>query len=365
MYNKNIFYFIRLTVACLFLFSGFTKCVDPIGFSYKLDEYFSPDVFNLVFLLPTTLFLAIFISSLEIVIGFFLIFGYRIKLTSYASFLMILFFTFLTFYSAYFDKVNDCGCFGDAIKLTPWQSFYKDIILCFLTGYILIYRKKINCIIGQNFRIYFAVIIIISAFTFTLYNYYNLPVKDFRPYKIGNDINKELISIPDQLKYSYKLKSKSTNEVILFDNFPENYQDNWIYEGYESIVIKKGKESKIHDFSIECQEGDLTSYYLGLEKLFLVVMYDVEKANSELINNLKKLYFKSLQLDIDFVILSGSSNDLNENYKNKHSLTCDFCFTDATALKTIIRSNPGVLYLEKGVIVDKYHIRNLDKIDLN
>ena len=132
--------------------------------SYKLDEYFSYDVLNLVFLMPTTLFLAIFIASIEIVLGLFLIFGYRIKLTSYSSFLMILFFTFLTFYSAYFDKVQDCGCFGDAIKLSPWQSFCKDVILCLLTGYILFYRDKINCIIIKPiYRIYFCIIVFVAS----------------------------------------------------------------------------------------------------------------------------------------------------------------------------------------------------------
>ena len=373
MYNKKVLYFVRLLVALLFIFSGFTKCVDPIGFSYKLDEYFSHDVLNLVFLMPTTLFLAIFISSFEIVLGFFLIFGYRIKISSYASFLMILFFTFLTFYSAYFDKVQDCGCFGDAIKLSPWQSFYKDVVLLFLTGYILFYRNKIKCIIPENrFRVYLILLSFIVPFSFTFYNYYNLPIKDFRPYKIGNDINKELISIPDEVKYQYKLKNKLSGDIVLFDNFPEDYQNDWIYEGYENIILKKGKESKIKDFSIVCNnlesisyEEDKTYDFLNYERLLLVVMYDVEKSNNKFINDIKNLYFQSLKLDIPLFFLSGSSDEINNKYKETHSIQCEFCFSDATVLKTMIRSNPGVMYIEKGVVVDKFHIRSLNKIKLN
>jgi uncharacterized membrane protein YphA (DoxX/SURF4 family) len=119
----------RILVGVLFILSGFVKLDDPLGFSYKLEEYFGADVLNLEFLIPYALGISVFVVVFEVVLGVFLLIGYKPKFTVWSLLLMIVFFTFLTFYSAYFDKVKDCGCFGDAVKLTPWGTFTKDIVL--------------------------------------------------------------------------------------------------------------------------------------------------------------------------------------------------------------------------------------------
>src|SRR5690606_12556954 len=122
----------RIIVGVLFIFSGFVKLNDPLGFSYKLQEYFSEQVLNIEFLIPFALVIAITLVIFELVLGIMLLIGYLPRFTLWSLLIMIVFFTFLTFYSAYFNKVTDCGCFGDAIPLTPWQSFYKDVILLIL-----------------------------------------------------------------------------------------------------------------------------------------------------------------------------------------------------------------------------------------
>src|SRR6218665_838406 len=132
----------RILVGLLFMYSGLIKANDTIGFAYKLEEYF--EVFGTDFLVPAAVPLAMFICVFEVLLGFALLIGARLKLTLWLSMLMIIFFTFLTFYSAYFDKVNSCGCFGDAIKLTPWQSFSKDLILLVLLIIIIIGRQYVN-----------------------------------------------------------------------------------------------------------------------------------------------------------------------------------------------------------------------------
>ena len=134
----------RILVGLLFIFSGLIKINDPVGFSFKLEEYFGPTVFNIDFLLPYVLPLAIFIVVLEVLLGVFLLIGLKKEFTIYSLFAMIVFFTFLTWYSAYFNKVTDCGCFGDAIKLTPWESFTKDVILLVLIVIIMIGLKYIK-----------------------------------------------------------------------------------------------------------------------------------------------------------------------------------------------------------------------------
>jgi uncharacterized membrane protein YphA (DoxX/SURF4 family) len=123
---------IRIFVGILFIISGFIKLNDPLGFSYKLQEYFSAQVLNLEFLIPFALVIAIVLVIFELVLGIMLIIGYLPRFTLWSLLIMIVFFTFLTFYSAYFNKVTDCGCFGDALPLTPWQSFYKDVVLLVL-----------------------------------------------------------------------------------------------------------------------------------------------------------------------------------------------------------------------------------------
>lgn len=138
---KYIIHFSRIVVGLLFIISGLIKLNDPIGFSYKLEEYCQ--VFGLQFLLPTTLFLALFMVILEVVLGVMLLVGFKPKFTVYSLLLLIVFFTFLTFYSAYFNVVKDCGCFGDALKLTPWESFTKDVVLLI---FILILLFGINFI---------------------------------------------------------------------------------------------------------------------------------------------------------------------------------------------------------------------------
>src|SRR5690606_22593408 len=160
---KYIVQICRFIVGIIFIISGFVKAVDPVGFGYKLEEYFAPDVFNISFLHDLALPQATFFSIFEIMLGVFLLLGIFRKFTSWALLLLIVFFTFLTFYSAYFNKVTDCGCFGDALKLTPWQSFWKDIFLLVLILIIFIGQKHIKPLINNkkiNYGISFVALLI-------------------------------------------------------------------------------------------------------------------------------------------------------------------------------------------------------------
>src|SRR6187549_3062322 len=179
---KNIItQFSRIFVGILFIISGLIKLNDPVGFSYKLAEYFSEPVFNMPFFVPFSLAIALFIVILEVVLGVMLLIGYKSKLTIWLLLLLVIKFTFLTFYSAYFNVVKDCGCFGDALHLTPWQSFGKDMILLVLILPIFAQRKNIGPLFSErttNISTYAATIL--TAW-FTWHCYSHLPVKDFRP----------------------------------------------------------------------------------------------------------------------------------------------------------------------------------------
>ena len=208
----------RILVGGLFIFSGLIKLNDPMGFSFKLDEYFGPDVLNLPFLQPIALGLAVFIVILEVLLGVALLLGHWKKLTAWLLLLMILFFTFLTFYSAYFNKVTDCGCFGDAIPLTPWESFGKDVILTVLIVIIFTNLKYIRPVLSAGGRSAVMVLALIGCSFMGYYVLNHLPIKDFRAYAEGKSIvegmksAEELGLEPTKYGTVYYMKNKENGD---------------------------------------------------------------------------------------------------------------------------------------------------------
>ena len=185
---KIIVHLFRYFVGALFIFSGLIKLNDPIGFSFKLEEYFGPTVFDLDFLIPIVLPMAIFIVIFEVILGIFLIIGFKKEFTLWSLLLMIIFFTFLTWYSAYFNKVTDCGCFGDAIKLTPWESFSKDVILLIMIAFLFVKKDLVNPILNLNVQKLIIGTSLLICFYITYFVLNHLPILDFRAYKIGDNI---------------------------------------------------------------------------------------------------------------------------------------------------------------------------------
>ena len=366
---KILTFISRIVVGILFIISGLIKANDAIGFSYKLEEYFSPDVLNLEFLIPFAFIMAAAICVVEIVLGIMVIIGSRAKLTSLLLMAMILFFTFLTFYSAYFDKVTDCGCFGDAVKLTPWGSFRKDIILLFFITILLIEHKNIKSMLSIKKENMLIAIISFFSIAFVYHTYSHLPIKDFRPYAVGKNISDGMLSCSDlglpctEEAYFYIVKDKSSGQEI--EILSTVYQDNW--ENYEfisstdkTIVLQEGYEPPIHDFSISIDDFDYTSTILEQENALLFICYNINKTDDKSFDELNKLY-DSVVLDslASFIPLSASGYDDLQSFKLKNNVVFDFYFTDETTLKTIVRSNPGLVLLNKGTVVAKWHLNDI------
>ena len=312
----------RIIVGGLFIFSGFVKLVDPIGSQYKFEEYFSEGVLNLEFLIPYALPFAIFLIIAEIVLGVALLVGWKRKFTVNSLKLIILFFLFLTWYSAYYDKVTDCGCFGDAIKLTPWETFWKDIILTILIFFIGFKIKFINRVFARNNN---GLIVFLSLLISAGINWYvlvNLPIIDFRAYAIGKNI-------PEGMEYK-----------------------------------NDGKIPPIHDFFLEDSQNDLAPQILAKEKVVLVVMPSLEKSNYSAFPEIKKLARDAKAKGYSIYGVSASFSDIIALTKERYQLDFEFLFCDETTLKTMIRSNPGIMILNKGTIVNKKNWRNIDQLDL-
>ena len=344
---------LRYLVSIIFIASGFVKAVDLKGFSFKLEEYFSPIVFDLPFLEKYALAFAIIVVLLELILGFMLLLKIKLKESIYALIALCVFFGFLTFYSAFYNVVTDCGCFGDALKFTPWQSFWKDItLLVLLIILAFLYRKR-----EENEEVRFGKLPLLGVFVlimfFVMYRgIFHEPMIDFRAYAIGTDLGAEKDKInknPSEYKTFYALKNKKTNEEKKVDQDEyinkEYWKDaNWqIEEGKTtSEISKKGYESEISKFKIEDVNGnDFTDQMLKEPRVILIFTYKPKQADAEL---LKKTETKALSQKAKVLGVS-TQPDFYKQIPNY--------MMDETAIKTIARSNPFVLILEKGVVVEK------------
>ncbi len=351
---RNIVQICRILVGVLFILSGFVKAIDPIGFGYKLEEYFAPGVFNIAFLHDLALTQATFFSIFEILLGVFLLLGIFRKFTLWSLLVLIVFFTFLTFYSAYFNKVTDCGCFGDAMKLTPWESFTKDIILLLMILIIFAGKKYIQPLIKKrkiNYALSALVLLLCGWIAYTGINY--LPLIDFRAYAVGKNITEGMQGIPDEVKYTYILKDKKTNKTEEFDEFPENYEADYEYVDSKTEVIEKGVEASVKDFVLDCDGEDKTEFYLNEEKVVLFIVPFAEKISSDEVNELNKIY-EALNGKLTLTALTNSDIE-NAGFP--------YCYVDQITLKTMIRNNPGIILLEKGTVVKKFHDNPIPRAD--
>lgn len=359
---KYLIGFVRIFVGVLFIISGFIKLNDPVGFSFKLEEYFSPGVLNMPVFEPHALTISLIVVIFEVLLGVLLILGIQRKFTLWSLLLMIVFFTFLTFYSAYFNKVTDCGCFGDAIKLTPWESFSKDVLLLVLI-LLLFYGKEY---ITPLFRPFITkILVVFSVMASIVYAYYvlnHLPVIDFRAYEIGKNIE-EGMSIPENApkpiyEYAWKFKVDGEEQVIVTNGDYPTVEGEFL--GVETEEIQKGYEPPVHDFTIEQEGEDFAGSLLQEPKLVMVIAYDLRKANLEVFSEIKKVTETAKEKGYKVIGMSASGPEQTKVLVEKYDLGFEFYFTDQTTLKTIVRSNPGILVLEKGTITQKVHYNDLD-----
>lgn len=355
----------RFVVGILFIISGLIKANDALGFSYKLEEYFSAGVLNMEFLIPYAFLLAAGICIAEIVLGIMVLVGARPKFTSWSLLGMIVFFTFLTFYSAYFNKVTDCGCFGDAVKLTPWESFGKDVILLFFIGVVFLRRNVIKPILSLKMENILLGAVTFLCFAFVHHTYTHLPMKDFRPYALGKNISEGMktcdelgLPCPEKIDY-FLVKNKETGEEKEVLSTEWDWQtDDFVSNTGKSLEIE-GYEAPVHDFSISIDGVDYTESILNTDYAFLVVAYNLDKTNKDAWSKVNELAVGAEKSTLPFITMSASSDQKIEEFRHEVQAAYPFYFTDETTLKTIVRSNPGVLLLNKGTIIGKWHHNDL------
>ena len=355
----------RVLVGILFIISGFIKANDPLGFSYKLKEYF--EVFHMEWMIPAALMLAIIICALEIGLGVALLVGAKMKFTSWSLLLMILFFTWLTFYSWYFNKVTDCGCFGDALHLKPFQSFMKDIVLLVLIIFIFIKRNEIHPLLGDRASTYVSYAGFIASFSFSVYCYRHLPVIDFRPYAIGKNIKDGMQLPPNAIKDSVVMVftyEKDGKQIEMNSDQLKNIDSTYKFIDRKDKLIREGDHPAIHDFSIVSMDGtDVTDDLLKLDNVFLLVASDINKSDSKVQSKVNDFVNLAQQKGVEFIGLTASSPKDVDAFRHEHNSMFDYYRCDDTALRTMIRSNPGLILLKKGTVTAMWHHNDFPTFD--
>jgi hypothetical protein len=361
--RKFIDQFSRFFVGALFIFSGLIKLNDPIGTEIKLEEYFEVfgQDFGSFFLLfiPYALEIGMILIVLEIVLGVAVLIQYKMGITTKVLLGLIIFFTFLTFYSAYFDKVTDCGCFGDAIKLTPWESFIKDVILLIFILHLFWHHKRYQPVLySLQGNIVIGITTVIS-FAFGIYAVLHLPFIDFRAYRIGNNIPQQMLP-PEQPIFEYSFLRKSDGEIIQSDKYLTDTVA-YKYVGVEQLNEEKTK-AKITDYAVSSVEGeDVTqSTFEGTKLLFII--YDASKASTKNITQIKSL-INGLEGKVEMMAFTSSSADQFEAFRHENQLAVPYYFVDATVLKTIVRSNPGITLWVNGTVKGMWHHNDTPEAD--
>lgn len=359
----------RILVGLLFIYSGFVKGVDPLGSNYKFIDYFN--AFHMSWMGGTALFFSFILSLAEFLIGVCLFLNLKTKWAAWGALLFMAVFTPLTLVLAIKNPVTDCGCFGDALILTNWETFWKNVILLAMTLVIFYNRQKFKSIFNFLEQTVIVACTIIFMLCIEFYSYRHLPILDFRPYAIGKNIN-EGMTVPegaphDEYEITLKYRNKNTGEIKDFteENYPWQDTVNWEYASSSEKLVKEGFKAPIHDFVIEHPElGDITQEVLQDNSYtFLVVSYNINKANPENQERLNRLAEYAQEKGYRFYGLSASLAEDTRKYAEAHKVHYDFCSTDEIQLKTIVRSNPGLVLLKDGTILNKWGHRDLPEVE--
>ena len=355
--RKEPFFFksIRIVLGLIFIFSSFAKGVDPLGTTYRVEDYLI--AYGIDWLLPMALSIAILLMTIEFMIGISLLLKLHPRLAAWGVLLIMVLFTVVTYFDARYNLVPDCGCFGDAIKLSNRMTFYKNIVLIILAIIVFIARKRVEAKKPVWFQSVLLFLIAGGFVWFVNYNYNHLPLVDFRDWKVGNDMKN---SGEENEKTYVMYRNKETGEVkeFLSPDYPWNdtvWMKQWEFVDQridDSKVIRK------HGLFIEDEEGDDVTMSIIENPGFQLILttYDLEEANGGGMIKAAELYHSLTEEDnISFVLLSSSDVDVVEKYKEVYRIDYEVYYADDIELKAMIRSNPGMMLMHDGIVLKKWH----------
>lgn len=347
----------RLAISLTFILSGFVKAVDPLGTQYKINDYLEALSLSSYASDTLTLLTSVLLSAMEFGTGICLAFAIRRRLVSKLAVAVLMLMTVLTLWLAVANPISDCGCFGDAVKLTNWQTFWKNIVLlaCAITVAwkpldMMRFISRTNQWIVINYSAVF--ILVVSG-----YSLYLLPQFDFRPYHIGANIRQGM-EIPEdaeqpQFETTFILEKNGEQKEFTTDNYPDS---TWTFIDSKTVQTSEGYVPPIHDFSIETEQGDDITEEVLNDKgyTFLLIAPHLENADDSRLDRINEIYDYSQEYGYRFYCLTASGEKARKRWRAMTGADYPYCTTDEITLKTIIRSNPGLVLIKDGTVINKW-----------
>ena len=389
----------RIAAGLLFIFSGYVKAIDPMGSAIKFGEYF--EAFGTHFLVSGALVFGIILALAELLVGLCFLFGLRMKQASWLALLFMIFMTGLTLVLAITDKVKDCGCFGDAIKLTNWQTFYKNLIILPVVAYIFAMRRKFTPVMCSFAEWCTVASLAVACIALSLYTHQHLPLIDFMPYKVGVNLPEAMTrpegAADDVYEITLIYEKDGKKEKFTMENYPAE-DSTWTFVDSEAKLITAGYVPPAQDFAISAFDGDAYAYYIyeqdGVQHrseympddsvavttveesghiqdmvlshpgyLFFLISPDVKTAANNKFEEINAIFDYAKDNQMRFMMLSGSSHEETLEYIASGQGKYKAYFTDETILKSMVRSNPGLILLKDGVILRKWNRNDFPSIE--
>ena len=350
-------YVARAVVGLTFILSGLVKAIDPLGTQYKIQDYLAaiPPSLSLPDML--TLLMSVSLSMVEFTLGAFMLTAISRRVTARLTLLFMVVMTAVTVWIYIADPVKDCGCFGDALTLTNLETLLKNIVLLALAALVAWRPTHIGRLMSRSNQMLLGQMLMLTPVALSFWCLYDLPLIDFRPYHIGADI-KAGMEIPEGAEQpvfdtTFIMEKDGERREFTLDNYPDS---TWTFVDSKTVTVKEGYVPPIHDFSITAADGeDITDMVLGREGYtFLLISPDLDKADDQNFGDIDQIYEFCQDNSIPFYCLTASTEKSQQHWQNITGAEYPFCMTDATTLKTMIRSNPGLMLLEKGVVRGKW-----------
>ncbi|HYD20295.1 MAG TPA: BT_3928 family protein [Flavipsychrobacter sp.] len=363
---KYLLWLLRIIVGVLFIFSGLVKANDPLGLTYKMEEFF--EVLHMTFFNQYAFAFSILMIAFEIISGVALLLGYAFRIFSFLLLLLNLWFTFLTAYALFSGKIKECGCFGDCIKISNEETFWKDVVLTIMSIILFIYRKRVEPVIKGRAGHIVMLIVTIFAFGIQWWSLKHLPFHDCLPYKKHANVYRKMLPppgcVPDSFANIFIYQKDGVKKEFTQDNLP--WQDTtWVFVDRIDKMVRKGNcDPEIKDFIISDENGnDRTVEILNTPgPTYLWFVKDAATANTANMDDLKSLIANAQKQNIPFYVLCSSVKEEAEAFRKKHGLEhVPFYVLDGTVSKTAMRSNPGLMLLDQGTIVEKWSYMDYPK----
>lgn len=350
----------QVLVGLLFLFSGFVKAVDPLGTAYRIEDYLS--VYGIDHEFWLAIVLSFTLNAAELLIGGLILLNVKPKVTAWLLTLMMAVFTLTTMYDALYSPVPDCGCFGDALILTNWQTFYKNLAINVFVLIILFGRLRVVSVFKNVTEWSIAVVFAVLFIGFQYVNYTDLPMLDFRPYKVGNRLTPENPAPVENFLTYRNIVTGETREY-LSPNFPfddPEWLENW--EFVSQRIVDPNKLNGMNLAVIDYYGDDLTKYVIqNPDYHFIVVAWNLDKTDKEAFQKINRLYLEAEHQGIHFIVLTATLQEQIDDFIISQNLSFDlqFHYADDIELKTMIRANPGLFLIHDGLILNKWHHNKL------